>query len=202
MTRASLRIYVVTIISVLLSVMTIYVVTRLLDYEFVSQTIKDVIPLMLGVVAVVLSDGLQRRGRFLNSLRDEWRNIVRAKSALTLYCEKGRTDVDFYLAAFHVLSEAIDSLRVVYRNVDETSETIGYYPYEPLHDMRRYFEAIDPRHREATTKEEFRTAQAQIVESFLALREVFLDEIDVAEPSSPIVQRDARRRKMPNPPKQ
>ena len=32
-----------------------------------------------------------------------------------------------------------------------------------------------------------------VVEAFLALREVFLDEIDIAEPTAPLLLRDARR---------
>jgi hypothetical protein len=200
MTRAKIRIYVISIIAGLLAVMGLYIGARIAQAEFLSQTVRDVIPLMLGVVAVVLSDGLQRRGRFLNSLRDEWRSIVRAKSALTMYCEIGKNDIPAFLHAFHVLSEAIDSLRVVYRNVNETPDLIGYYPYEPLHDMRRYIEEIDPRRNQATP-EDFRHAQIMVVEAFLALREVFLDEIDIAEPTAPLLLRDARRKKKPSPPK-
>lgn len=200
MTRAKIQIYVMAIAGALLAVILAYGVMRFTGQTEVYQAIRDVAPLMLGVSGALLADALQRRGRFLTSLRDEWHNIVKSKSALTYYCERGRNDVDDFLHSFHVLSETIDSLRVVYRNVGETGETIGYYPYEPLHDMRRYFEAIDPRRQEAT-KEQFRIAQSQIVESFLALREVFLDEIDIAEPTHPILHRDARRTKKPNPPK-
>jgi len=200
MTRVKIQFYVLSIAIVLAIVIVAYVVTRITDHEAIYQTIRDVAPLLLGVSGALLADALQRRGRFLTSLREEWHNIVESKSALTAYCERARNDVDRFLDAFHVLSETIDSLRVVYRNVGETAETIGYYPYEPLHDMRRYFEAIDPRRHEATP-EQFRIAQSQIVESFLALREVFLDEIDIAAPTHPILHRDARRTKKPNPPK-
>ena len=60
-------------------------------------------------------------------------------------CEKPYLATDDYLAAFYKVSETIDTMRIVYRNAGETGGLIGLYPFEPLHDMRRALQTLDPR---------------------------------------------------------
>ena len=101
------------------------------------------------------SNIFQKRSKFVESLKEEWRNIVRTKSVLLSTCEKPYLATDDYLAAFYKVSETIDTMRIVYRNAGETGGLIGLYPFEPLHDMRRALQTLDPRlSTEVTTDQE------------------------------------------------
>ena len=104
---------------------------------------------------------------------------------------------DDYLAAFCRISETIDNMRVVYANVGETSSLIGIYPFAPLHDMRRALQSLDPRKRTDISPEERKLVRDAILQSFYALRENFLIELDIDAPEHPILPAAARRRKKP-----
>ena len=88
-------------------------------------------------------------------------------------------------------------MRVVYANVGETATLIGLYPFAPLHDMRRALQSIDPRKRSDIPAEERKLVRDAILQSFYALRENFLNELEIHEPDSPIIAAAARRRKRP-----
>ena len=104
--------------------------------------------------------------------------IVHTKSALVHYCGAPSPSVDDYLGASAQLSECIDNIRIVYANVGETDELIGLYPYEPLHDMRKAFESIDPRlGKSPTSQDRVRTCD-HVKGAFNAIREHFLDEFE------------------------
>jgi hypothetical protein len=159
--------------------------------------LKDMSLVLVTVVAAYLANVFQKRSKFIERLEEEWRGIVRTKSALYAYCEKHDPTPDDYLAAFCRISETIDNMRVVYANVGETSSLIGLYPFAPLHDMRRALQAIDPRKRGDVTDAERKLVRDAILQSFYALRENFLEELDIDAPDAPIIAAAARRRKRP-----
>jgi hypothetical protein len=159
--------------------------------------LKDMSLVLITVVAAYLANVFQKRSKFLERLEEEWRGIVRTKSALYTFCEKSDPTGDDYLVAFCRISETIDNMRVVYGNVGETEDLIGLYPFAPLHDMRRVLQSIDPRKRTDVSPEERKLARDAILQAFYALRENFLEELDIGEPDSPIVISAARRRKRP-----
>ncbi len=130
-----------------------------------------------------LTNVFQKRSKFVESLEEEWRGIVRTKSALYTFCEKQYPTSDDYLSAFCRISETIDNMRIVYCNVGETKTFVGLYPYAPLHDMRRALQSIDPRKRTNIPPEETKLARDAILQSFYALRESFLEELDLNEPA-------------------
>ena len=98
-------------------------------YEFM----RDMSLLIATGGVAYLSNIFQKRSKFVESLKEEWRNIVRTKSVLLSTCEKPYLATDDYLAAFYRVSETIDTTRIVYRNAGETGGLIGLYPFEPLH---------------------------------------------------------------------
>lgn len=149
-----------------------------------------------GGVAYV-SNVYQKRSNFVESLEEEWRNIVRTKSVLLSTCEKPYLATDDYLAAYYKVSETIDTMRIVYRNAGETDGLIGLYPYAPLHDMRRALQALDPRVANDITKEKKALVRDAILQSFYALRETFLEELDLEEPQHPLLIAGSRRLKTP-----
>jgi hypothetical protein len=144
-----------------------------------------------------LSNILQKRSKFVESLKEEWRNIVRTKSVLLSTCEKPYLATDDYLAAFYKVSETIDTMRIVYRNAGETGGLIGLYPFEPLHDMRRALQTLDPRLSTEVTTDQKNLARDAILQAFNALRETFLEELDLEEPHHPLLISGARRLKSP-----
>jgi hypothetical protein len=144
-----------------------------------------------------LTNVFQKRSSFVQSLEEEWRGLVRTKSALYTFCEKQYASTDDYLAAFCRISETIDNMRIVYCNAGETDALIGLYPYAPLHDMRRALASIDPRKRTDIPPEEKKLVRDAILQSFYALRENFLEELDLDEPAHPLLISGGRRLKLP-----
>ncbi len=162
-------------------------------YEY----LKDMALVFVTVVAAYLANVFQKRSKFVESLEEEWRGIVRTKSALYTYCEKPYVSTDDYLGAFCRISETIDNMRIVYANAGETASLVGLYPYAPLHDMRRALQSIDPRKRPDIPPEERKLARDAILQSFYALRETMLEELDLDEPSHPLLIAGGRRLKQP-----
>jgi hypothetical protein len=88
-------------------------------------------------------------------------------------------------------------MRIVYRNAGETRGLVGLYPFEPLHDMRRALQTLDPRFSPGVTTDEKNLVRDAILQAFNALRETFLEELDLEEPHHPLLTSGARRLKIP-----
>ena len=121
-------------------------------YEYM----KDMSLVFVTVVAAYLANVFQSRSSFIASLREEWRDIITSKSMLFAYTQIERPTQAQYLETFCRLSETIDNMRTVYRNVGETDALIGLYPYSPLHDMRRALQTLEPGPDRAITAEQRR----------------------------------------------
>ncbi len=162
-------------------------------YEFM----RDMSLLIATGGVAYISNIFQKRSKFVESLEEEWRNIVRTKSALLNYCEKPYHATDDFLAAYNRVSETIDTMRIVYRNSGETDGLIGLYPYAPLHDMRRALQTLDPRAAVPANDDQKKLVKDAILQSFYALRETFLEELDLEEPEHPLLISGAHRLKVP-----
>lgn len=162
-------------------------------YEFM----RDMSLLIATGGVAYLSNIFQKRSKFVESLEEEWRNIVRTKSVLLNYCEKPYHSTDDYLAAFNRISETIDTMRIVYKNAGETDGLVGLYPYSPLHDMRRVLQLVDPRKSAPVSEDQRKLARDAILQAFYALRETFLEELDLEEPRHPLLISGAHRLKVP-----
>ncbi len=159
-------------------------------YDF----IRDTSLLIATVIAAYLTGVYQQRNAFLQSLREQWREIVETKGALIYYCHLDNPSLQDYLSAARKLSQCIDNMRIVYSNVGETDDLIGYYPYAPLHQMRLVMEGLDPRKGTPSAEQRFE-ARGKIWDAFNAIREHFLDEFDIEEPTKPILTYGMKRRK-------
>jgi hypothetical protein len=157
-------------------------------YEF----FKDMALLIATGGVAYISNVFQKRHAFLDNLKTEWREIIDAKSTLLIYMHKPQPTHEEYVAAFTQLSEAIDNMRIVYRNVGETPELIGLYPFATLRDMMRVMQTLDPR-KGPTTDEQRKLARDTMLQSFYALRDKFLEELDLEMPDNPILMPGARR---------
>lgn len=162
-------------------------------YEFM----RDMSLLIATGGVAYLSNIFQKRSKFVESLEEEWRNIVRTKSVLLSTCEKPYLATDDYLAAYYKVSETIDTMRIVYRNAGETDNLVGLYPFAPLHDMRRALQTLDPRISSEISTDRKNLVRDAIQQSFFALRETFLEELDLEEPQHPLLISGAWRLKAP-----
>jgi hypothetical protein len=161
------------------------------------EVLRDMSLLIATAGVAYITSVFQRRSNFVESLEEAWRGIVATKSALYAYCEKPYPTSDDYIAAFCRISETIDTMRIVYRNVGETDALVGLYPYAPLHDMRRALQSVDPRKRSNISQEERKLVRDAILQSFYALRENFLEELDLEQPVHPLLISAGRRLKRP-----
>ena len=207
MTRATLRRKMRTITLSLIAVLVIALAAKLAEVGLISwpgtelkelgkatyEFLKDMAVVIVTIAAAYLAAILQRRSNFIESLEQEWRSIVRTKSELFTYCERENPDYDTYLDAFCSISEAIDSLRIVYRNVGETEGLVGLYPYVPLQDMRRALQTLDPSKRQNIGRDERKLVREAVLQCFYALRETFLEELDLEEPGRPLLVAASRR---------
>jgi hypothetical protein len=158
----------------------------------VYEYLKDMSLLIATCGVAYITNMYQRRQAFIDSLKAEWRDIIAAKTALLTYMHKPAPTHEDYVSAYTRLSETIDNMRIVYCNVGETDELIGLYPFAPLHDMRRVLQSLDPREAHAATVDR-KLARDTMLRSFYAIREHFLDELDLDEPDTPILASGARR---------
>jgi hypothetical protein len=157
--------------------------------------LKDMSLVLVTVIAAYLANVFQKRSLFLNALKEEWRSIVKAKSTVFTYTQLEKPCQEQYLAAFCAISECVDNMRAVYRNVGETKKLIGLYPYAPLHDIRRALQSLKPVPGRIVTVGERELARDAILQSFYALRETFLEELDLEAPENPLLIHSSRRLK-------
>jgi hypothetical protein len=162
-------------------------------YEF----LRDMSLLLATGGVAFITNVYQKRSSFVDALKQEWRDIIAAKSVLFSYTQLEKPTLEQYLETFCKLSETIDNMRSVYHNVGETDDLVGLYPYAPLHDMRRALQIIDPRKNPQAAEPETRAlVRDAILQSFYALRETFLEELDLEEPDHPLLISGGRRAKL------
>ena len=160
-------------------------------YEY----LKDMSLLIATGGVAYLGNVFQRRSSFIDSLKEEWRDVLHAKSALLEFTHLEQPTTQQYFAAFNILSETIDNMRTVYRNVGETDTLIGLYPFAPLHDMRRALQTLNPSKAQGIAEDDRKMVRDAVLQAFYALRERFLEELDLEEPTSPVLIFGGRRRK-------
>ena len=145
-------------------------------------------PVAIALPAAYLANCFQRRALFVSSLRALWSDAVEAKGLLVRYClSAGQTD---YYEAWTGLSNVVDKARAVYRNMGETDQEVGIRSFEPLMDMLREFEQLDP---SAKAHPPFAQIQTNVDASWKAFQDAFLEEFDRPKPSSFITEKGVQR---------
>ena len=115
--------------------------------------------------------------------------MIDAKNAVVTYTHDANPTQATFGNAHAALSRVIDGMRGVYRNVHETTKEIGFFPYEPLHDMRKTLEGLGFVN---STTERRRAARKEIIESWNALRASFLREFSTPYPTYSLTIRGAQ----------
>lgn len=150
--------------------------------------LKDFASIFLAVAAAYLAYCFQRRQTFLTSLRDLWNKAIEAKAELIDYTHNPRPNRESFGKAHRSISTAIDMVRAVYCNVRESRTSIGLYPFEPLHDMRKALERMG---FENVTVAQQTTERKNVLQSWNAFRWSFLREFSTPNPSHYITERNA-----------
>ena len=208
MIRSTLRRKLRRLYSALILILTISLIAKFADHvpglkgTPVLAGLKDAYEFLRDMSLLIATGGVayitsmfQRRSDFLATMHKGWRQITEAKSAAFRFTQLDQpTEMD-YLDAFVRVSETIDDLRILYANVGETDELIGLFPFAPLHDMRRALQTLDPRRNSEIKSEDRRMVRDAILQSFYALRQTFLAELDLEEPDRPRLVFGARRTK-------
>jgi len=184
MTRTKLRLN-VSLVSVALLLLPVVALLR----PSLQPILKDFVNVFVAVAAAYLAFCFQRRQAFLAALRDLWQKSVEAKADLVDYTWAATPTREAFGKAQRSLSVAIDLVRGAYRNVGETERAIGFYPFEPLHDMRR---ALDALGFEDATPERQRQCREQVLQAWNAFRWCFLQEFALPEPRHAIIQFNAK----------
>ncbi len=211
MTKATLKRKMRWIVFCLIAVLVVALAAKLAEFGLLSlplaepkdlgkaiyEFLKDMAVVIVTIAAAYLAAILQRRSKFIESLEEEWREIVRTKSELFAYCTRQAPTHADYLSAFCRISETIDRMRIVYCNVGETDALVGLYPYMPLHDMRRALQTLDPDKRQDIGDEDRKRVREAILQCFYALRETFLEELDLEQPARPLLVAAGIRSKRP-----
>lgn len=192
MTRSNFRFQLFAIIASAASVIAICAVAKIKGWDALYAFFKDMSGYILLAVGPYIAYLFQRRSKFVEQLQAEWRKINEVKQDIVSYCQKGANKPEDYIDLYSALCVVIDDMRVLYRNVGESKEYIGYYPYETLHDFRKHLEAIDPRNGSVKAPDLAKVA-SHVISSFQAFRDVFLIELNPIAPDYPIIARNLGR---------
>ena len=167
------------------SLIAVEAILKLAGNDEVYGTIRDLSPLVIAILAAYLASCFQQRANFVQSLRSLWSQLIDAKNDLIEYTRIPSPTREQYEQVYKQISKAIDEMRGVYRNTGESDEFKGYFPYEPLHDMRKSLETLRPDSHRADSAE---AAEQAVLTGWNALRLPFLAEFSPPEPTAPIVE--------------
>ncbi|WP_332118285.1 hypothetical protein [Azorhizobium caulinodans] len=193
MTKKAMTANVISIFLFLIIVLGFGLFFKLNKFDDMYQFIKDFSGLLISACVLYIGFCFQKRQNFVSALRSVWTDVVKSKCQIVEYTYIDSPDIKSYHQAHASLSLAIDLVRGVYRNVGETDREVGYYPYEPLHDMRKALEELGWENVDGQKQDR---AREKIQRAWNSLRRPFLKEFSMPEPAFPIVERhssDPRR---------
>ena len=151
------------------------------DKKIHYQIFKDLIPLTIAIPAAYLGFCFQRRSSFLQALRQLWTNLITSVNSAIQYTHLIDPSDKQFGETLVLLSKSIDEVRGVYKNLKETKDDIGLYPFECLkeiHDLvsKLGYGKID--------KAEATKTRRHIRHCWKDLRKSFLSEFDRSEPTA------------------
>jgi hypothetical protein len=139
MTRRSLNRWICLTIGVHLAVIAIGVMPRTLlpgKGDVVYATFKDLVPLAVAIPAAWLAYCFQRRSSYMRQLRILWSKLTLAIHDAIQYTHLMHPTQDQYAAVMKSLGIAIDEVRALFSNLDESWDAPGPFPFESVKDIR------------------------------------------------------------------
>lgn len=182
MTRKKLKNVLLAVIAVYTLVLTLGIAIYYLDNSCKKihyQIYKDLIPFTIAIPAAYLGFCFQQRSSFLQSLRLLWSNLILAVNDAIQYTHLEEPTVDQFSKTMTALSKCIDEVRGVYKNLGETPNEIGLYPFECLKDILKVISKLGYNKIDTDKK----AARAEINECWREMRQSFLAEFDRSEPT-------------------
>jgi hypothetical protein len=153
------------------------------DKRTVFGTYKDLLPLFLGIAAAVLGFFAQRRAAYVQQLRVLWSKLVEAVVLAQQYTYIPNPTRDQFSEVQLKLSIAIEEVRGVFSNLDESDRKDGLYPFEPLKDIYRQIEGLEFGDR--FKAQEAEKCRKKIETLWKAMRKEISKEFDREEPTFP-----------------
>jgi hypothetical protein len=144
------------------------------------QIIKDLMPLIITIPAAYLGFCFQRRSSFLQALRQVWSNLVLAVNSAIQYTHQTDATVKVFGDTLVIISKSIDEVRGVYKNLNETKDDIGLYPFECLKEIHKIVSLLGYGSLDVKKTTE---ARKHIRHNWGDLRKSFLSEFDRSEPT-------------------
>lgn len=145
------------------------------------QIYKDLIPLIVAIPAAYLAFSFQRRNSYLQALRTLWSHMVDGIAAALVYTDTPSPSQAQYYETLEKLSVAIEEVRGVFKNVPAPDEPDGWYPFEPIKQIRK--QIFDLGYGEQATPEMRAEAKDQIYKMWKASRGQLLREFDRDRPT-------------------
>ncbi len=186
MTRKRLRNIIKIVTAIYLLCVLTGVTLRIFDAteeQKIYSTFKDLLPLIFAVPLGYLGFCFQRRNSFMSSLKFLWKNMIVAVNEAIQYTHREENSQEDFGAVLTSLSEVIDELRGVYKNIGETESNIGRYPFEPIKTINEEIKKLGYGKIENSIREKSRDL---IIGNWQSIRKEFLHEFDRYEPTKPV----------------
>ncbi len=186
MTRKRLRNIIKIVTAIYLLCVLTGVTLRIFDAteeQKIYSTFKDLLPLIFAVPLGYLGFCFQRRNSFMSSLKFLWKNMIVAVNEAIQYTHHEENSQEDFGAVLTSLSEVIDELRGVYKNIGETESNIGQYPFEPIKTINKEIKKLGYGKIENSVREKSRDL---IIGNWQSIRKEFLHEFDRYEPTKPV----------------
>ncbi len=186
MTRKRLRNIIKIVTAIYLLCVLTGVTLRIFDAteeQKIYSTFKDLLPLIFAVPLGYLGFCFQRRNSFMSSLKFLWKNMIAAVNEAIQYTHREENSQEDFGAVLTSLSEVIDELRGVYKNIGETESNIGRYPFEPIKTINEEIKKLGYGKIENSIREKSRDL---IIGNWQSIRKEFLHEFDRYEPTKPV----------------
>jgi hypothetical protein len=145
------------------------------------EVYKELTTLIMAIPAAYLAYCYQQRSSFLAELRQSWRSLVKSVAMAIQYTHLQSPTQKEYGETLSQISQSMDEIRCLYKNIDEEENERGLLPFEKI---KTIFKTIsDLKCGNNFNFQEAREARSKIVSDWKDLRKVFLKEFDRTEPT-------------------
>lgn len=178
MTRKRLRNIIKIVTGIYILCILIGVMLRVLDStegQKIYSTFKDLLPLIFAVPLGYLGFCFQRRHSLMGSLKELWKNMIVAVNGAIQYTHNEENSQEDFGSVLTTLSEVIDELRGVYKNMGESELSVGIYPFEPIKSISKEIKKLEYVRIENSVRKKSRKV---IIENWKSIRKEFLHEFD------------------------
>lgn len=187
MTRKALKRIILKVAIGYLIVIILAIFLRFFDTtekQIIYGTLKDLIPLIFAIPLGYLGFCFNSRRAFVETKKKLWNLLVDVINDAIHSTYKNELKEDEFREVLKNLAKSIDQIRATYKNVDRKAGSIGYYPFEPIKQIYKDYEAmgfglIDNKISEQT--------RHSIIVNWKSIRDEFLYEFERFEPEKPVL---------------